>query len=283
MRKGSHHTEESRRKISEARKRDWSDPEYRHTQSEAHKGKRAWNKGIACSDAVKQKIGAANKGRVRNEEARRNMSRAQRQRKPFSEEHRRKIGEANKRRVIGEETRRKISEAKQGRRLSEEHRQKIAEGGRGKQLSAICKHRISEALKGRPKSEEHRRKLSVAQKASWAKGDFNDVDFHPPSVTYAGVQMRSTWEARLAAAFDALGWEWEYESHKFQYELADGPHTYTPDFYVPELDCHFDPHWSFKDDWAKFNAVREQLGIRLIVLGEQLLKAYEHAAGVGRA
>lgn len=44
---GRHHSEESKQKMSES-----------------HKGQKAWNKGIACSDKCKSKIGNANKGRI---------------------------------------------------------------------------------------------------------------------------------------------------------------------------------------------------------------------------
>lgn len=87
--------------------------------------------------------------------------------------------------------------------------------------------------------------------------------------------MRSSWEVRLAQAFDRLGWVWEYESHRFRYVLSDGKHTYTPDFYVPSVDAYFEPHWSRGADWNKFDAIREQCNIALIVLNEQLLAMYE--------
>ena len=99
-------------------------------------------------------------------------------------------------------------------------------------------------------------------------------------IFYKDIQTRSKWEARLAHAFDNMGWGWEYEPRQFQYDLADGAHIYTPDFYVSHLDCYFDPHWSLDYAGDKFRAVREQCGITLIVLDKSLLEMYERVARV---
>lgn len=241
----------------------------RHTQeakdrmSESHKGCIPWSKG---------RVG------VYSQEALQKMSEAatQREKRPHTEATKRKIGAANKQYDITEEF------------LKQKYLEETLLDTEIAELIGCSQAHISRCraqygiptITNREVSAETAQKISTRVKNAWASGVYDGV--FPPSVTYRGTRMRSTWEARLAAAFDAMGWEWEYESHKFQYALEDGSHTYTPDFYVPEIDCHFDPHWSFKDDWAKFNAVREQAGINLIVLNEQLLKSYEHAAGVRR-
>lgn len=84
--KGKHHSQESKRKLSEA-----------------NKGNIPGNKGKHHSEEAKKKISEANKGR-----------KAWNNGKPMSEEQRRKIGEANKEKKHkphSEETKQKISEA----------------------------------------------------------------------------------------------------------------------------------------------------------------------------
>ncbi len=63
MRKGQHMSEEQRRR-----------------DSESHKGKIPWNKGIPCSEETKMKIGNAN--RNPSEETRRKLSEAAMNRSP---------------------------------------------------------------------------------------------------------------------------------------------------------------------------------------------------------
>jgi len=99
---GRRHTEETRRKMSEAKK---SNP---------------------ISEEHKRKLIDSNRRRVISEETRRKMSEAAK-RKVVSEETKRKLSEAGKLRVVSEETRRKLSEAHTGMRMSEETKRKISE------------------------------------------------------------------------------------------------------------------------------------------------------------
>jgi hypothetical protein len=102
------HTQEARRKMSEARK---------------------GRKNPPLSEEAKRKIGAANKGRIHTEEALKKMREFQRNRirKPQSEETKRKISEAHKGKKkppLSEETKRKMSETRRGKKQpprTEEH------------------------------------------------------------------------------------------------------------------------------------------------------------------
>ena len=96
---GIHHSEETRKKISEAHKGKHRSEETRKKISEAHKGKESWIKGKHLSEETRKKLSESHKGKV------------------FSEEHRRKLSEAKKGKHRSEETCRKISEARKGKTL----------------------------------------------------------------------------------------------------------------------------------------------------------------------
>jgi hypothetical protein len=111
--------------------------ETKRKQSEAHKGEKSPNYGKTFSEETRKKLSDAQKGRTHSEETKIKMSEVHkgenhylygkthseetkikmsetRKGKTFSEEHRRKISEANKN--PSEETRRKLSEVNKGRR-----------------------------------------------------------------------------------------------------------------------------------------------------------------------
>ena len=101
---GKHHSEETRKKISEAFKGE-NNPMF----------------GKHLSEETKQKMSESMKGKY------------------FSEETKRKISEANKGKALSEETKQKISETKKGennpmfgKRHSEETKQKMSEAQKGK-------------------------------------------------------------------------------------------------------------------------------------------------------
>lgn len=99
---GRKSSEETKKKVGEASKKAWLNPEYRKFHEEMNIGRK-------MSESQKKAISLANTGRVR------------------SAETCRKIGEAHKGKVITEEQREKLREAMQGRVFSDEHRQKISD------------------------------------------------------------------------------------------------------------------------------------------------------------
>ncbi len=123
---GGRHSEETRRKMSEA-----------------NKGRIPWNKGKTISDETKKKISDSQKGRK------------------FSKETKRKISESKKGHEVSVEIRRKLSESLKGRIpwnkgktgvYSEETRKKMSESHKGK-----TGYRHSEETK-RKMSEVHKNK-----------------------------------------------------------------------------------------------------------------------------
>ena len=193
-RKGIHHSEEAKQKISESMKgknagKNSSFYGKHHSEetkqkiSESMKGK---NKGKKRSEETKQKISKTNKGRHRSEETKRKMSEACKGKragknnhfygKHHSEEIKQKISKANKGRHHSEETKQKISKANKGKhhsgkKLSEEHKLKISKSLKGenhplygKHLSEETKQKLSKSLKGRQFSEETKQKMSESMK-----------------------------------------------------------------------------------------------------------------------
>jgi len=144
---GYKHTEEARKKMSEFQIERAKKPmpeETRKRMSEAKKGR-------SLSDETKRKISEAKKGKPGHSHSH-----------PVSEETRQKMSLAAKGRVLSEETKRKMSLSKKGKpghsySHSEETKHKMSEAKKGKKphpFSDETKKRMSEAAKLR----EQRRK-----------------------------------------------------------------------------------------------------------------------------
>lgn len=135
------HTEEIKKKISEA------------------------NKGKLLSKEVKQKISKAKKGKSPSIEHRKKISEANTG-KTANEQTRKRISEALKGRKLSKEHKNKISRI--GRKHTEESKEKIRNSHIG------MKHTKESILKmsGKPRSEETKRKISEAQKMRHAKNKY---------------------------------------------------------------------------------------------------------------
>lgn len=116
-RKGYHHTEEAKKRISEA-----------------HKGRHV-------SEETKKKISDYFKGKPRSEETIKKVSESLKGRTPW-----------NKGKHLSEEQKRKLSESHKGKKLepcSEETKRKISEANKGKKRTTEQKRKMSEAHKGK--------------------------------------------------------------------------------------------------------------------------------------
>lgn len=129
---GWHHTKETRRKISEASKRENLSEETRHKRSEAAKGRKF------------------------SKEHRRHLSEAQKGRK-LSEETKRKIGEGGRGKKVSKETRRKMSEA------AKRNSKKTSQQMKGNQNNLGHKHSLATRRK---MSKSHRRRIQNAATAA---------------------------------------------------------------------------------------------------------------------
>lgn len=154
MKRGSHHSEETRRKLSEVKKGE-NHPLYGKHHSEETKRKMSESKkggnhpmfGKHPSEETKKKLSETHKGEKHYLFG-----------KHLSKETRRKMGEAKKGKHPSEKTKRKMSESKKGKyvgknnhmfgkHLSEETRRKI-----GKASSNVSKETIKKMLKRNPMS-----------------------------------------------------------------------------------------------------------------------------------
>ena len=139
---GCKHSEETRRKISEA-----------------HKGKPR----KPFSEEAKRHMSEAKKGKPLSEEAKRHMSEAKKG-KPLSEEHRKHLAEANRKNHLDPEYRKKLSEALKGKPLSEEHKKRVAESNRRRAKDPEFLKKLSEANRKSHSDPEFRKKMSEAMK-----------------------------------------------------------------------------------------------------------------------
>jgi len=94
---------------------------------------------------------------------------------------------------------------------------------------------------------------------------------------YAGVRFRSRTEARWAVFFDALGLKWEHEPEAY----TDGRTWYTPDFWLPELDCFWEVKGTRDYDVAKVEMLCEVTGKELVVSYLHPSEAAVEGAGLG--
>jgi group I intron endonuclease len=145
--KGLHHSEETKKKISEA------------------------GKGKIISDECKNKISIANKGRKFPKSFGQKISKSKKG-KPghkTSEETKIKLHKANKGQIIPEWQKQLISIAQTGRIKTKEEKLKIGNSLKGnkyrlgKPHTEEAKKRISEACKGIKKSEETKAKMKIVQ------------------------------------------------------------------------------------------------------------------------
>lgn len=81
-----------------------------------------------------------------------------------SEAAKQKMSEAHKGKALSDETKRKLSEAQMGHTVSEEARQKMSDANRGRALSEEHRQKLSEVRMGHTVSEETRQKMSRAKK-----------------------------------------------------------------------------------------------------------------------
>lgn len=116
------------------------------------------------------------------------------------------------------EWRAKISAALKGRKKPDGFGEHLRAIWIGKPRSADTRAKMLRAIR----TPEAREKMRVAA--------LGKPCTHPKRQQYGEILMRSTFEVRVARAFDQLGMRWQYEPHRFHL----GTQTYLPDFYLPD-------------------------------------------------
>ena len=174
---GRKHTEETKKKLSEASKMQVHPLGYHHTEDAKRRMSEATT-GRRSTDETKRKISLGNIGKHSA---------------PFSEEHKKKNSDAHKGLSLSEETKRKLSEALKGNQNSlgfvhtEETRRKMSNSRKGEYhspMSLETKRKIGDANRGKqkpPRSEEYRHNISLSAKASWQKRRINISPFEKPA------------------------------------------------------------------------------------------------------
>lgn len=171
--RGKHLPNETKAKLSAAKKGKTFSDEVRQKMGEAQKGRKH-------SEETKAKIVSHHIGAKRSEEARARMSAARKNKKPISEETREKLRIASLGRKHTDEERAKIGAAhkgkpKPGHTMSEETKAKLRERNKGntnmlgKKHSEVSLAKMSAAQKGRTFSEETIRRMSEAQRRRYQK------------------------------------------------------------------------------------------------------------------
>jgi len=88
--------------------------------------------------------------------------------------------------------------------------------------------------------------------------------------SYRGIAMCSSWEVEFARMLTFLGLKWQYEPKSF---VNSKGHSYTPDFYVPELKRYFEiKGWNRKRALLRAKAMEKRYGVKIVVLGGKALE-----------
>jgi hypothetical protein len=94
-------------------------------------------------------------------------------------------------------------------------------------------------------------------KRRWKIGTYKNIYGLAPSwkiFTYKAINFKSSWEWLFAKWLDLSGVKWKYEPKAFELVINKKETTYTPDFYLPELDLWIEiKGWWRKKSKAKFN------------------------------
>ncbi len=165
---GKHHTDEARLKISIGNKGKPKSEEHTRKNSEGHKGKVPWNKGIPHTEEAKNNMSKSHIGYVASEETRKKLSELN-------------MGKNNpmfgRRYKMSEETKKKIWEKNIGHHVSEEGKLKMSKAKKGKPsprkgaiLSNETKQKLRDVNIGRKHTEETLAKISGENSYMWKGG-----------------------------------------------------------------------------------------------------------------
>ena len=111
-------------------------------------------------------------------------------------------------------------------------------------LSSVTMKRTNDRLANGEFPEwkrKHAEWTSRRLKAGWLDGTI------PASQHKRCGKFRSKLELRFARFLDILGLKWQYEPRAFPITLRDKVRTYTPDFYIPEIETWIETKGFWRD------------------------------------
>ena len=239
------HSEETKAKISAAKRLSWQDPAYREKATAVLVNARAAMKASGKRPGWKV-------GNTHTAESRALMS----ERMTAI-----RAGESQEQR----------SGRLRGRALSDETKAKIAAAHTGMRHTAASKAKMSATKRAMKIRQSPERKAAMSAMFRGRPAPYPNRRFY-----YKGVPFRSSWEVRAAQSFDVLGIPWEYEARRFDL----GTETYAPDFYLPEDQSYWEVKGYFGPQSQRtIGLFRERYpDIPLVLLTERGLRVLEHAA-----
>lgn len=265
---GRKHTEEAKKKLSQAHKGKTLSEEHKKKIGEAS---RRWQKEVGFSEETRKKLSEINKGHTLSEEGKKKISLANKGKMPWNKgltksdsrilKYIQKSSETQ-RRLYGEG---KLKPWNLGKPHTEETKRKISQKRKGKTYEEIM---------GKEKAIQFKRRLSELGKQRYSgknnpmfgrKGDKNP-HFGKPAQhgkhsfkEDLGHHCRSNWEANYIRFLLWIGRKYKYEYKIFVIKLPDGTKaTYTPDFLVDGKEWHELKGWKERSKIRKWEIFQQQ-------------------------
>lgn len=133
---------------------------------------------------------------------------------------------------------------------------------------AATASKITQGLLGKKLSTAVKKKISSTINEKLSNGLWHNSFARSRRQTYAGQPFDGKWEMYLAQWFDVHEISWIRNVKTFPYTY-DKPRQYTPDFYLPDIDCYIEVKgWKTPKDEAKWSQFSERL---LVLAGSDLL------------
>ena len=187
-------TEEHKRKLSEAQKKRYENPEERKKTSEKIK--------VALSNPeIKKKLSEAAKKRFQNPEEKRKISKAQIGKK-HSKETRKKRSDAMKKRWQDPEIKKKHSEAQKKRFVNLEERKKLSESVKKTWQNPELREKQSEAVKKAHENPEVIKKISNASKKMWQNPELREKYSEAMKKRYENPEERKKHSEAIKKAWE---------------------------------------------------------------------------------
>ena len=187
-------TEEQKRKISEAVKKAYENPEMRKKHSEAIK--KAYE-----NPEYRKKLSEANKKRFQNPEEREKQSEAQKKRYE-NPEMRKKHSEAIKKAYENPEYREKLSEAIKKAYENPEVIKKISNASKKMWQNPEMREKLSEAIKKAYRNPEIKKKISNASKKTWQNPELRKKQSEAVKKAYKNPEIKKKISEAIKKAYE---------------------------------------------------------------------------------